>query len=60
MEVLISADEWYPVYSIGDGFGIKCQLTPEEIQICRKAAEDFNKAQDILHKAYQKSWEYVS
>lgn len=61
MKVKVQSDEWYPVYSIvkdGDYNPYStenCELTAEQVAFVRKAEEDFDKAQNILRRSYEKA-----
>jgi predicted DNA binding protein len=53
--VYVDKDEWYPVYSLTEkNWGDKCELTEKEIAYIKKAYKMFQKAQEMLKKAYER------
>jgi hypothetical protein len=59
MEIMIDSDEWYPVYSVVEDFGVKCEVPEETLERWRRIAREFAEMQCEMNAAHAKAsgWE---
>lgn len=61
VKVYVNKDELWPYYQVcGNKFApsvsdIPCEFTEEQLAFINKAIDDFEKAQEMLEKAYEQS-----
>lgn len=51
MKVKIDADEWYPVYSVTDDCGTKCEVPEETVERWKRIEKEFDVMQDEMRAA---------